>query len=82
MPYGESAILSTFSRTATCLAQAHSPTNENQWSSAVGHATTNGKSGRVIERLMAENDRLKRTGTANITVTGAGAQPGDYEAAN
>ena len=37
-----------------------SPTNENQWSSAVGHATTNGKSGRVIERLMAENDRLKR----------------------
>lgn len=37
-----------------------SPPNENQWSSAVGHATTNGKSGRVIERLMAENDRLKR----------------------
>ena len=37
-----------------------SPANENQWSSAVGHATTNGKSGRVIERLMAENDRLKR----------------------
>jgi DNA repair exonuclease SbcCD ATPase subunit len=37
-----------------------SPTNDNQWSSAVGHATTNGKSGRVIERLMAENDRLKR----------------------
>ena len=37
-----------------------STTNENQWSSAVGHATTNGKSGRVIERLMAENDRLKR----------------------
>lgn len=36
------------------------PPNENQWSSAVGHATTNGKSGRVIERLMAENDRLKR----------------------
>jgi len=37
-----------------------SPPNESQWSSAVGHATTNGKSGRVIERLMAENDRLKR----------------------
>lgn len=36
------------------------PPTENQWSSAVGHATTNGKSGRVIERLMAENDRLKR----------------------
>lgn len=33
---------------------------DTQWSSAVGHATTNGKSGRVIERLMAENDRLKR----------------------
>jgi hypothetical protein len=30
-----------------------------QWSSAVGRATT-GKSGRVIERLMAENDRLRR----------------------
>ena len=29
------------------------------WSSAVGRATT-GKSGRVIERLQAENDRLKR----------------------
>jgi hypothetical protein len=41
-------------------AGALSPPNENQWSSAVGHATTNGKSGRVIERLMAENDRLKR----------------------
>jgi len=31
-----------------------------QWSSAIGHATTAGKSGRVIERLMAENDKLKR----------------------
>jgi len=41
-------------------AGALSPTNENQWSSAVGHATLNGKSGRVIERLMAENDRLKK----------------------
>ncbi|KAI9756162.1 MAG: hypothetical protein M4579_003975 [Chaenotheca gracillima] len=30
-----------------------------QWSSAVGRATT-GKSGRVIERLQGENDRLKR----------------------
>jgi DNA repair exonuclease SbcCD ATPase subunit len=37
-----------------------SPTNENQWSSAVGYAATTGKSGRVIERLMADNDRLKR----------------------
>ena len=30
------------------------------WSSAIGHATTSGKSGRVIERLMTENDKLKR----------------------
>ena len=30
-----------------------------QWSSAVGRATT-GKSGRVIERIQAENDRLRR----------------------
>ncbi|TKA31796.1 hypothetical protein B0A50_01875 [Salinomyces thailandicus] len=46
-------------------AATSSPNTENdspgsQWSSAVGHATTSGKSGRVIERLMAENDRLKR----------------------
>ncbi|KAL8952074.1 MAG: hypothetical protein Q9222_001985 [Ikaeria aurantiellina] len=32
---------------------------DSPWSSAVGRATT-GKSGRVIERLMAENDRLRR----------------------
>lgn len=32
----------------------------NSWSSAVGRATTGGKSGRVIERLMHENDRLLR----------------------
>ena len=30
-----------------------------QWSSAIGRAQT-GKSGRVIEKLMAENDRLRR----------------------
>lgn len=38
------------------------PSSDHQdqpWSSAVGRATT-GKSGRVIERLMAENDRLRR----------------------
>lgn len=38
------------------------PSSELQgipWSSAVGRATT-GKSGRVIERLMADNDRLQR----------------------
>ena len=32
----------------------------HQWSSAVGRATTGGKSGRVIERLMNDNDRLLR----------------------
>lgn len=32
----------------------------SQWSSAVGYAATSGKSGRVIEKLMSENDRLKR----------------------
>ncbi|KAK5717726.1 mother-specific HO expression [Elasticomyces elasticus] len=37
-----------------------SPSTTATWSSAVGHATTAGKSGRVIERLMAENDKLKR----------------------
>ncbi|TKA83523.1 hypothetical protein B0A55_00519 [Friedmanniomyces simplex] len=37
-----------------------SPSTQATWSSAVGHATTAGKSGRVIERLMAENDKLKR----------------------
>ncbi|KAI9788440.1 MAG: hypothetical protein M1816_006876 [Peltula sp. TS41687] len=31
-----------------------------QWSSAVGRATMTGKSGRVIERIQAENDRLRR----------------------
>lgn len=31
-----------------------------QWSSAVGHATTGGKSGRVIEKLQADNDKLRR----------------------
>ncbi|KAL8632131.1 hypothetical protein Q9189_002155 [Teloschistes chrysophthalmus] len=36
-----------------------SDSNDSPWSSAVGRATT-GKSGRVIERLMAENDRLRR----------------------
>ncbi|KAI5370246.1 hypothetical protein Slin15195_G011240 [Septoria linicola] len=36
------------------------PTDAGQWSSAIGHATTGGKSGRVIEKLMADNDRFKR----------------------
>ena len=30
------------------------------WSSAVGRATTGGKSGRVIERLMGDNDKIHR----------------------
>ncbi|EMC93126.1 hypothetical protein BAUCODRAFT_150497 [Baudoinia panamericana UAMH 10762] len=46
----------------TVSASPASAENESpaQWSSAIGHATTAGKSGRVIERLMAENDKLKR----------------------
>ena len=36
-----------------------SDSNSSPWSAAVGRAT-NGKSGRVIERLMGENDRLQR----------------------
>jgi len=45
---------------------AKSPTeNDTQWSSAVGGATL-GKSGRVIERLMADIDRLKRELKAEI----------------
>ncbi|KAI9709353.1 MAG: hypothetical protein M1820_003473 [Bogoriella megaspora] len=43
------------------------PDSENSgWSSAVGRATT-GKSGRVIERLMAENDRLRRELRAELS---------------
>ncbi len=34
-------------------------TSSTMWSSAVGRATT-GKSGRVIERIQADNDRLRR----------------------
>ncbi|KXT06203.1 hypothetical protein AC578_1394 [Pseudocercospora eumusae] len=45
-----------------------SPTaDQAQWSSAVGHATTGGKSGRVIEKLMSDNDRLKRELREQIT---------------
>lgn len=44
------------------LTATGTPTNElnNPWSSAVGKATAGGKSGRVIERLMNDNDRLLR----------------------
>ena len=49
--------------TSPAAALAPSPASENSpasWSSAVGPATASGKSGRVIERLMTENDKLKR----------------------
>lgn len=46
--------------TTILLAPGETESPVAQWSSAVGHATTAGKSGRVIERLMTENDKLKR----------------------
>jgi len=52
----------TRSYTANSLSSDPPPTNQNggsAWSSAVGGAAS-GKSGRVIEKLMAENDTLKR----------------------
>ena len=47
------------------LSEFGTPTSELgglQWSAAVGRATT-GKSGRVIEKLMGDNDRLQREKT-------------------
>lgn len=47
------------------LSEIGTPTSELgslQWSAAVGRATT-GKSGRVIEKLMGDNDRLQREKT-------------------
>ena len=47
------------------LSELGTPTSELgglQWSAAVGRATT-GKSGRVIEKLMGDNDRLQREKT-------------------
>lgn len=42
------------------MSPVESPPSESlQWSSAIGHAST-GKSGRVIERLQAEKDKLAR----------------------
>ena len=49
-------------RLSPAASRSETPNNELQgvpWSSAVGRATT-GKSGRVIERLMGDNDRLQR----------------------
>ncbi|KAL8944988.1 MAG: hypothetical protein Q9211_000421 [Gyalolechia sp. 1 TL-2023] len=45
--------------TSTTSGTPSSDQQDSPWSSAVGRATT-GKSGRVIERLMADNDRLRR----------------------
>ncbi|MCJ1238992.1 hypothetical protein MMC14_006984 [Varicellaria rhodocarpa] len=54
---------------STYSPQAHSsiqtPTHEaseagEPWSSAVGRATTSGKSGRIIDRLMGDNVKLKK----------------------
>nr|POF12741.1 hypothetical protein CFP56_09893 [Quercus suber] len=46
--------------TPTLSSGDNESSTHQQWSSAIGHATTAGKSGRVIERLMTENDKLKR----------------------
>ena len=48
------------SPSATSPVSAASENSPAPWSSAIGPATTSGKSGRVIERLMSENDKLKR----------------------
>ena len=55
-------------RVDSASSAANTPTTENSptWSSAVGHATTAGKSGRVIERLMTDNDKLKRDLNAQV----------------
>lgn len=55
---------STAALSPTSAASENSPAT---WSSAIGHATTSGKSGRVIERLMSENDKLKRDLNAQVT---------------
>ncbi|KJY00018.1 hypothetical protein TI39_contig345g00021 [Zymoseptoria brevis] len=52
--------VSSQSRSTDASPRPSSPTSDTNWSSAVGHATTGGKSGRVIEKLMTDNDRLKR----------------------
>ena len=50
------------SRTSSPPATSPDDSNSSPWSAAVGGAK-NGKSGRVIERLMGENDRLHREKT-------------------
>lgn len=69
---GTRKLSSEFAPTAIRTDSGSSPTgtpateNTPSWSSAVGHATTSGKSGRVIERLMTENDKLKRDLNAQV----------------
>nr|POF26343.1 hypothetical protein CFP56_22492 [Quercus suber] len=53
-------VLNGVTPTTPTLSPGENETSAYQWSSAIGHATTAGKSGRVIERLMTENDKLKR----------------------
>lgn len=56
----ESTFLYVDHLTRAALPTDQSPSSENgAWSSAIGHANT-GKSGRVIERLQSEIDRLNR----------------------
>lgn len=59
-----SGDVSSLSRPSNAENAPPSPVSDSgggaPWSSAVGHATTGGKSGRVIEKLMTDNDRLKR----------------------
>ena len=38
----------------------NTPESHNEWSSAVGRATVSGKSGRVIEKLMGDVERMRR----------------------
>ena len=50
-----------FAKNNAVISPTQSPQPEtSQWSSAVGHASTTGKSGRVIERLQSDIDRLHR----------------------
>ena len=58
----EPALTPARSRTTSPPATSPEDSNSSPWSAAVGGAK-NGKSGRVIERLMGENDRLQREKT-------------------
>lgn len=44
----------------TAMSRENSVNGDGEWSSAVGRASVAGKSGRVIERLMGDVDKLKR----------------------